>query len=292
MNDVLRLAKAVRKINTIFSTFKDSIYTKNESDNKFINQELMENGLYVVKNKNIENMNDAIQPGVYSIPATGVENKPLPNSGSLFVNKDPGGIRQLFQTERTIFIRQFGGIPSKWTDWKEVVFTTNVVNLTEPQSIGGVKNFLEVPLVKGKEVALKEDEYIYTKSGLDEVESGYKSSFGEETNITLVRRGDKVDVYIRVNIVDVTKLKTAFVPIFLIPDGFKIDQSLRKGFWNVALTTVQYIFPQGNYGALYEMNAKGIRFGSDRKGNHYVHGSWHTADPLPEENANITKKTN
>lgn len=108
MNDVLRLAKAVRKINTIFSTFKDSIYTKNEADNKFINQELMENGLYVIKNKNIENMNDAIQPGVYSISATGVENKPLPNSGSLFVNKDSGGIRQFFQTERTIFIRQFG----------------------------------------------------------------------------------------------------------------------------------------------------------------------------------------
>lgn len=74
MNDVLRLAKAVRKINTIFSTFKDSIYTKNEADDKFINQELMENGLYVIKNKNVENMNDAIQPGVYSIPATGVRN--------------------------------------------------------------------------------------------------------------------------------------------------------------------------------------------------------------------------
>lgn len=120
MNDVLKLAKAVRKINTIFSTFKDSIYTKNEADNKFINQELMENGLYVIKNKNIKNMNDAIQPGGYSISATGVENKPLPNSGSLFVNKDPGGIRQFFQTERTIFIRQFGGIPPSWTDWKEL----------------------------------------------------------------------------------------------------------------------------------------------------------------------------
>ena len=72
-----------------------------------------------------------------------MENKPLPNSGSLIVNKDQGGIRQQFQTERTIFIRQFGGIPSNWTDWKEVAFITNVVNLTEPQSIAGTKIFRE-----------------------------------------------------------------------------------------------------------------------------------------------------
>lgn len=82
-----------------------------------------------------------------------MENKPLPNSGSLIVNKDQGGIRQQFQTERTIFIRQFGGIPSNWTDWKEVAFITNVVNLTEPQSIAGTKNFIERPLVGGIEVA-------------------------------------------------------------------------------------------------------------------------------------------
>lgn len=126
---------------------------KNDSEEKFIPKLSAENGLFVRKNSKILDLNDAVEPGIYSIPATGVENKPLPNSGSLIVNKDPGGVRQLFQTERTIVIRQFGGIPSKWTDWKEVSFTTNVVNLTEPQSIAGTKNFIERPLVGGIEVA-------------------------------------------------------------------------------------------------------------------------------------------
>ncbi|EGO2603852.1 hypothetical protein O5G41_002454 [Enterococcus faecalis] len=99
-----------------------SSYTKKESENLFIEQTEAENGLFVRKNSKISDLNDAVEPGIYSISATGVENKPLPNSGSLIVNKDPGGVRQLFQTERTIVIRQFGGVPSSWTDWKKVAF--------------------------------------------------------------------------------------------------------------------------------------------------------------------------
>ncbi len=131
---------------------------KNDSEEKFIPKLSAENGLFVRKNSKILDLNDAVEPGIYSIPATGVENKPLPNSGSLMVNKDPGGVRQLFQTERTIVIRQFGGIPSKWTDWKEVSFTTNVVNLTEPQKIGGIKDFDEIPLVNQTPVMLQKEQ--------------------------------------------------------------------------------------------------------------------------------------
>ena len=87
-----------------------------------VNSTDIENGLFVIKNSKISDLNDAVEPGIYSISATGVENKPLPNSGSLIVNKDPGGVGQLFQTERTIVIRQFGGVPSSWTDWKKVAF--------------------------------------------------------------------------------------------------------------------------------------------------------------------------
>ncbi|MGL9999613.1 MULTISPECIES: BppU family phage baseplate upper protein [Enterococcus] len=257
-------------------------YTKAESDNKFIPKLSAESGLFVRKNSKISDLNDAVEPGIYSIPAIGVENKPLPNSGSLIVSKDPGGVRQLFQTERTVFIRQFGGTPSSWTDWKEVAFAANVVNLTEPQRIGGTKEFSETPLVNGKEVALKENTYTYKKSGLDEVEAAYRSAFGAETNILLVRKGNKVDAYLRVNVTDVEKLKPNMVQIFKIPKGFMVDQEMRAGYWNTALTTVQYTFPQGNYAALYEEGVKGIRFCSDRKGNHYVCGSWYTADAFPE----------
>lgn len=257
-------------------------YTKVEANNKFIPKLSAENGLFVRKNSKISDLNDAVEPGIYSIPATGVENKPLPNSGSLIVNKDPGGVRQLFQTERTVVIRQFGGTPSSWTEWKEVVFAANVVNLTEPQRIGGTKEFSETPLVNGKEVALKDETFIYKKAGLDEVEAAYRSAFGAETNILLVRKGNKVDAYLRVNVTDVEKLKPNMVQIFKIPKGFMVDQEMRVGYWNTALTTVQYTYPQGNYGALYEEGAKGIRFCSDRKGNHYVCGSWYTADAFPE----------
>ena len=282
------------KITTIGKTVTDAMnaaleelraadfYTRAESDEKFIPKTSAENGLFVRKNSKILDLNDAVDPGIYSIPATGVENKPLPNSGSLIVNKDSGGVRQLFQTERTVVIRQFGGIPSTWTDWKEVAFAPNVVNLTEPQRIGGIKEFSEVPLVNGKEVALKDETFIYKKAGLDEVEAAYRSAFGAETNILLVRKGNKVDAYLRVNVVDVEKLKPDMVQIFKIPKGFMIDQEMRAGYWNTALTTVQYTYPQGNYGALYEEGVNGIRFGSDRKGNHYVCGSWYTADAFPE----------
>lgn len=104
-----------------------------------------EGGLFVRKNSKILDLNDAKEPGIYSIPATGVENKPLPNSGSLFVSKDPGGVRQLFQTERTIVIRQFGGTPSNWTDWKEVAFKTQKTPLWTGAWYGAAAGNGQVP---------------------------------------------------------------------------------------------------------------------------------------------------
>lgn len=146
----------------------------------------------------------------------------------------------------------------------------------------GLKEFSKTPLVNGKEVALKDETFIYKKAGLDEVEAAYRSAFGAETNILLVRKGNKVDAYLRVNVTDADKLKPNMVQIFKIPKGFMVDQQMRAGYWNTALTTVQYTHPQGNYGALYEEGVKGIRFCSDRKGNHYVCGSWYTADAFPK----------
>ncbi|EGO7716960.1 hypothetical protein E4K21_001461 [Enterococcus faecalis] len=105
----------------------------------------IENGLFVRKNIEITDLNNAKEPGIYSIPATGVENKPLPNSGSLIVNKDPGGVRQLFQTERTLFIRQFGGNPSNWTSWKEVSFKAQKTPLWTGAWYGGASGNGNVP---------------------------------------------------------------------------------------------------------------------------------------------------
>ncbi|EPI2195060.1 BppU family phage baseplate upper protein [Enterococcus faecalis] len=229
-------------------------YTQAEADSRFINKTMSEKGLLVFKNTEIktQDWNTITTSGVYTVYEATGENRPEGSSvyGRLLVYADNATLTQQYTASGKMYLRTRQGSPAEWTVWQEI--------------------------------ALKEDRFIYKKSGLDEVETAYKTSFGEETNILLIREGDKVEVYLRVNVADVTKLKTAMVPIFIIPEGFKIDQSLRGDFWNVALTTVQYTFPQGNYGALYEMNAKGVRFGSDRKGNHYVHGSWRTADPFPK----------
>ncbi|WP_312324234.1 BppU family phage baseplate upper protein [Soonwooa sp.] len=229
-------------------------YTQAEADSRFINKTTSEKGLLVFKNTEIktQDWNTITTSGVYTVYEATGENRPEGSSvyGRLLVYADNATLTQQYIASGKMFLRTRQGSPAEWTNWQEI--------------------------------ALKEDRFIYKKSGLNEVETAYKTAFGEETNILLIREGDKVDAYLRVNVADVTKLKTAMVPIFVIPEGFKIDQSLRGDFWNVALTTVQYTFPQGNYGALYEMNAKGIRFGSDRKGNHYVHGSWRTADPFPK----------
>ena len=42
-----------------------------ESENLFIEQTEAENGLFVRKNSKISDLNDAVEPGIYSIPATG-----------------------------------------------------------------------------------------------------------------------------------------------------------------------------------------------------------------------------
>ncbi|MFG5501955.1 hypothetical protein ACFJYO_16320, partial [Enterococcus faecalis] len=71
--------------------------------------------------------------------------------------------------------------------------------------------------------------YIYKKSGLHEADAAYKSAFGEATNILLIREGSKVDAYLRVNVTDAAKLKTAMALLFKIPEGFMIDQEMRAG---------------------------------------------------------------
>lgn len=185
-------------------------------------------------------------------------------------------------TKPLIAFRMTSPNSSQNSPFKILATTDSVVNITEPQRIGGTKEFSKTPLVNGKEVALKDETFIYKKAGLDEVEAAYRSAFGAETNILLVRKGNKVDAYLRVNVTDADKLKPNMVQIFKIPKGFMVDQEMRAGYWNTALTTVQYTHPQGNYGSLYEEGVKGIRFCSDRKGNHYVCGSWYTADAFPE----------
>lgn len=262
----------------------DEIVKKIDAHDVYIKEEVDKRFLPTHKGEiTTQDWNDLKKTGIYWVSEPSGENKPKEADYCHLEVIEGHGITQIYHNAAgKIVTRAFVGSPPSWTDWKEIAFADNVVNLTEPQRIGGTKEFSETPLVNGKEVALKENTYTYKKSGIEEVEAAYRSAFGAETNILLVRKGNKVDAYLRVNVVDVEKLKPNMVRIFIIPKGFMVDQEMRAGYWNTALTTVQYIYPQGNYGALYEEGVKGIRFCSDRKGNHYVCGSWYTADALPE----------
>lgn len=127
------------------------------------------------------------------------------------------------------------------------------------------------------------EKFVYKFSGVSQVEEQYKPFFDEtQMKIVLIRTASKVDAYLRVCAKDYTKLNNNLIPIFNIPDGFKFDNTIRTDVWNVPLVATQYTYPQGVYGALYEMSVSGIRFGTNKNGNVYVYGSWHTADPFPE----------
>lgn len=123
MNDVLKLAKAVRKINKIFSVFKDSIYTKDEVNHKFINQELIEKGMFVVKNESIsnQNWNDLIISGIYNVSQPSGKNMPSnANHGVLIVFATNETVTQLYSCNENWQFRTKQGITSNWTVWKEI----------------------------------------------------------------------------------------------------------------------------------------------------------------------------
>ncbi|RBR57406.1 hypothetical protein EB34_01835 [Enterococcus faecalis] len=273
-----------------------SSYTKKESENLFIEQTEAENGLFVRKNSKISDLNDAVEPGIYSIPATGVENKPLPNSGSLIVNKDSGGVRQLFQTERTMVIRQFGGIPSTWTDWKEVAFAPNVVNLSNNQEIDGVKNFKKNPKISGVDIASTEDilatnkVYRYLRTSLDlsnKVQAAKDAINATESKVDICRVGNMVFFNMRINVKDYTKFGNDMPVIYDLPMGFRtLGDLISNTYFNNSLSVSQWAFAQSaakNYMAIAEGSPQDIRFSSSHNGNTYVQGSWLTKDPFPKE---------
>ncbi|EHS8008428.1 DUF2479 domain-containing protein [Enterococcus faecalis] len=261
-----------------------------------VNSTDIENGLFVIKNSKISDLNDAVEPGIYSISATGVENKPLPNSGSLIVNKDSGGVRQLFQTERTMVIRQFGGIPSTWTDWKEVAFAPNVVNLSNNQEIDGVKNFKKNPKISGVDIASTEDilatnkVYRYLRTSLDlsnKVQAAKDAINATESKVDICRVGNMVFFNMRINVKDYTKFGNDMPVIYDLPMGFRtLGDLISNTYFNNSLSVSQLAFAQSaakNYMAIAEGSPQDIRFSSSHNGNTYVQGSWLTKDPFPKE---------
>ena len=176
-----------------------------------------------------------------------------------------------------------GTLTSKYMHPKNVAeaIKGQAVTQTGDQEIAGVKNFVTMPTVNG--VPLESSRMaIYEASGVGEVEAKYQAAFNKDNmKFVLIRVGNRVDAFVRCNLSDPTKLNNNVVKVFTVPTGYTLSTKITKGIWNLALTAMQYTFPQPNCAGLYEMGNQGILFGANRAGNIYLQGSWYTDDPFP-----------
>lgn len=176
-----------------------------------------------------------------------------------------------------------GTLTSKYMHPKNVAeaIKGQAVTQTGDQEIAGVKNFVTMPTVNG--VPLESSKMaIYEASGVGEVGAKYQAAFNKDNmKFVLIRVGNRVDAFVRCNLSDPTKLNNNLVKVFTVPTGYTLSTKITKGIWNLALTAMQYTFPQPNCAGLYEMGNQGILFGANRAGNIYLQGSWYTDDPFP-----------
>lgn len=132
-----------------------SSYTKKESKDLFIEQIEAEKGLFVVRDKVIstQDWDDLVNPGIYIVGnSTGKHSPSRVSYGNLVVFAAGYGITQLYICDNEWQTRTKGVVSGVWSLWEKVAFTTNVVNLTESQTIGGVKDFVGELKINGIEL--------------------------------------------------------------------------------------------------------------------------------------------
>lgn len=148
---------AINTINAALEEFKaGDFYTKSESDSKFMLLKSAERSLITLKNAvvTVEDWNTLTTTGVfYCAGATG-PNKPYTGTlyGYLTIYNTLAVIIQKYEFGPNVYMRTFAGNPATWGSWIKKANANEVVDLTEPQVIGGIKDFSETPTVKGKEV--------------------------------------------------------------------------------------------------------------------------------------------
>ena len=59
-------------------------------------------------------------------------------------------------------MRTFAGNPAAWGNWKKVALSSEVMNLTDPQTALGVKNFSDGIQIAGDRVVGENDHVVYT----------------------------------------------------------------------------------------------------------------------------------
>ncbi|MBJ1758970.1 hypothetical protein JFH60_13990, partial [Enterococcus faecium] len=161
---------------------------------------------------------------------------------------------------------------------------TNTLNLTDPQTALGLKNFKDGAQIDGVDVATVKNlgSVLQSGSGLTTIQSDKQSAF-DEFSYEFERIGDRVFFHARVK----TNSRTAVashVNLLEIPLGFQFP--VEWTIVGIPLSVVQWTTPQGEISALVITDLTGkqvVKFATNRVGNHYISGEWRTADSYPEK---------
>ncbi|TAQ17011.1 DUF2479 domain-containing protein [Enterococcus faecium] len=160
---------------------------------------------------------------------------------------------------------------------------TNTLNLTDPQTALGLKNFKDGAQIDGVDVATVKNlgSVLQSGSGLTTIQSDKQSAF-DEFSYEFERIGDRVFFHARVKTNSTTAI-ASHVNLLEIPLGFQFPIG-----WTIVgapLSVVQWTTPQGEISALAITDSTGkqvVKFATNRVGNHYISGEWRTADSYPE----------
>ncbi|EME8168558.1 BppU family phage baseplate upper protein [Enterococcus faecium] len=160
---------------------------------------------------------------------------------------------------------------------------TNTLNLTDPQTALGLKNFKDGAQIDGVDVATVKNlgSVLQSGSGLTTIQSDRQSAF-DEFSYEFERIGDRVFFHARVKTNSTTAV-ASHVNLLEIPLGFQFPIG-----WTIVgapLSVVQWTTPQGEISALAITDSTGkqvVKFATNRVGNHYISGEWRTADSYPE----------
>lgn len=160
---------------------------------------------------------------------------------------------------------------------------TNTLNLTDPQTALGLKNFKDGAQIDGVDVATVKNlgSVLQSGSGLTTIQSDKQSAF-DEFSYEFERIGDRVFFHARVKTNSTTAV-ASHVNLLEIPLGFQFP--VEWTIVGIPLSVVQWTTPQGEISALVITDSTGkqvVKFATNRVGNHYISGEWRTADSYPE----------
>lgn len=160
---------------------------------------------------------------------------------------------------------------------------TNTLNLTDPQTALGLKNFKDGVQIDGVDVATVKNlgSVLQSGSGLTTIQSDKQSAF-DEFSYEFERIGDRVFFHARVKTNSTTAV-ASHVNLLEIPLGFQLP--IGGTIVGIPLSVVQWTTPQGEISALVITDSTGkqvVKFATNRVGNHYISGEWRTADSYPE----------